>query len=469
MPLQEPRIELGVFDNPQLIRTDTGNAELLVEAFGRCCIRWTKGAGWFWFNGKHWERDALDRVTECAKATMRWLRENGPNENWRDWGASSQSAARIGNMVKLAQSHPAVATRMERFDAQPWLFCVANGVLDLRTMKLLEHDPEFLITKISPVAYRPELGTDGLFQRVLDDTLPDEEVQAYLLRLYGYGLTGSAVEHVLPLLWGGGQNGKTLTQEYVAWIFGNYAVAANEDLLMEQKHNGHPTEIARLFGARLVTCSETGETARLNEKRVKKITGGNTQTGRFMNKDFFDFEQSWLVTMDTNYKPFIRGADDGIWRRVSVIPYVVRIPDDKKDEHLPEKLRTEEEGSKALNLLLIGLEDWQKNGLDPPKAVLAAGNDYRGEMDDAGRFIKECCETAVTLDDSSPSSNIYRAYCVWAEAESITPMSDTLFGRKLNAMGWTNHRHKSGPKRDLTVREGLRLRVTISHPQQASR
>lgn len=478
MPLPPPAVDLAVFDNPQLIRSDTGNAELLVEAFGRCCVRWTKGAGWFWFNGKHWERDSLDRVVECAKITMRWLRDNGPNADWQGWGASSQSSARISSMVKLAQSHPEVATNIDKFDDQPWLVCVQNGVIDLRTVtvnpetglleaELLPHDPAFLITKISPVHFDPELGTAGLFQKVLNDSLPEAEVQEYLLRLYGYGMTGTAVEHTLPLLWGGGQNGKTLTQEYVAWIYGTYAVAANEDLLIEQNNSGHPTEIARLFGARLVYCSETGENAKLNEKRVKKITGGNTQTGRFMNKDFFDFEPSWLVTMDTNYKPKIVGSDDGIWRRVSVIPYLVRIRDEDKDEHLPEKMRTAEEGSKALNLILKGLVQWTEDGLDPPKAVQLASDLYRSEMDDVGRFVKECCETGVPLDRSSPSVNIFEAYGVWSATENLTPMSSTMFGKKLTSLGYTNHRHKSGPMRDVTVRDGLHLLVTVATSPQS--
>src|SRR5699024_3909775 len=111
-----------------------------------------------------------------------------------------------------------------------------------------------------------------------------------------------------------------------------------------------------------------------------------------------------------NHKPIIRGTDDGIWRRLNLIPFTVQIPDHKKDKNLKFKLQTELQG--ILKWAIDGCLLWQREGLQKPQSVIAASQDYRSEMDQIGTFIETCCDVGPGL--SIAGGELYKVYREWA-------------------------------------------------------
>jgi putative DNA primase/helicase len=243
------------------------------------------------------------------------------------WALESESARRINAMLDLARSEPGIPILPDQMDSDPWLFNCVNGTLDLRTGKLREHRREDYITKVCPTRYNANavckawlrfLG--GVFPD--DEGEPDTELITFNQRLLGRCLTGDVSEQILPIFWGSGANGKsTLINAILETMGDDYAMKANADLLMTSRGERHPTELAQLFGMRLVVASETHQGRRINETLVKDLTGGEPIRARRMREDFWEFKPTRKVILLTNHKPRVAGTDEGIWRRLRLLPF----------------------------------------------------------------------------------------------------------------------------------------------------
>jgi putative DNA primase/helicase len=195
-------------------------------------------------------------------------------------------------------------------------------------------------------------------------------------------------------------------------------------------------DIARLRGTRFVTTTEAEQGRRLSEPLIKKITGNDEMTARFLYGEYFNFKPTCKIFMATNHKPVIKGTDYGIWRRIKLIPFTTRIPEEKQDKRLEEKLKTEASG--ILNWLLEGVARWQKEGLVAPEAVLNATDEYRGEMDIIGSFLKECC--VVQEGNSIRMRELYKAYSDWCDDNNEHPVTERAFSSRLKEMGFDKSR-----------------------------
>jgi putative DNA primase/helicase len=222
------------------------------------------------------------------------------------------------------------------------------------------------------------------------------------------------------------------------------------ELLLARRDPGIPNDLARLKGARFVTVAETEEGRRLAEGAVKAMTGGDAVTARFLHAEFFDFKPQFKLWLSTNHKPVIRGTEAGIWDRIRLVPFTVRIPDDEVDPELPAKLRAE--GPGVLNWLLAGLAAWRGRGLDPPAAVLAATEGYRQEMDVLGAFLDEVCLEGAQLKATAKA--LYGAYTRWCERTNEHRETQRWFGMRLAERGFQRHRLSGG-----YAWLGLQLRV----------
>jgi putative DNA primase/helicase len=275
-------------------------------------------------------------------------------------------------------------------DRDPFLLNVENGTLDLRTGKLREYRRGDLITRLAPVRYSSaaEITT---WSRVLSEIFRgDAELIHFWQMLCGICLTGDVSPQILPVLYGSGANGKSTILNVLLEILGpDYAMSAPPGLLTLRKGERHPTELAALFGKRLVVDSETAEGAQFNESLVKQLTGGDKISARRMREDFWTFAPSHKILLCTNHKPEIRETKNAIWRRVKLVPFDVAIPQDKQDPRLPEKLRAEYPG--ILSWCVEGCRDWQENGLHIPKVVEDATQRYRAEQDVLAEFLDSEC------------------------------------------------------------------------------
>jgi putative DNA primase/helicase len=279
------------------------------------------------------------------------------------WALKSEAAPRLNAMVELARSEPGIPVLPEQLDKNPWLFNCPNGTLELDTGRLREHRREDYITKLCPTPYDPR-ATCPTWERLLesvfpsDDGAPDRELITFVQRLLGRCLSGDVSEQILAIFWGVGANGKTTLLNGVLETVGtDYTMKAAPNLLMSSKSERHPTERADLFGMRLVVVSETPEDRHLNEAFVKDLTGRERIRARRMREDFWEFDPTHKVILQTNHRPVIRGTDEGIWRRLRLVPFEVRFwdPDEPRagkdvdprlmqDKRLPDKLRAEYPG-----------------------------------------------------------------------------------------------------------------------------
>ena len=213
--------------------------------------------------------------------------------------------------------------------------------------------------------------------------------------------------------------------DVISEIMGEYAMACQpETVMMRDRSTSARGDIARLRSARLVTTYEPNDGARLDEGIVKQLTGGDKVTARFLYGKDFEFRPEFKILMVTNCKPVIRGTDQGIWRRVKLIPFNLQVSDEKKDKFLLDKLRREYSG--ILNWAVAGAVGWHREGLPPCKAVDEAVREYRSEMDRVQQFIDDCIAAA---DGSAlRASSLYRCYCGWCREQGDRyPMGTTKF------------------------------------------
>jgi putative DNA primase/helicase len=345
-------------------------------------------------------------------------------------------------MIALAESEQPIPIAVETLDAEPWLLNCENGTLDLRTGELREQRREDYLTKLCPVEYPTEPGSDpelwlAFLDRIFDE---NERLIGFLQRLVGMALVGEVLEHILAIFYGVGANGKSVLLETLCGMLGrDYAMNAPPNLLMVAKSDRHPTELADLHGKRLVATVETADSGRLSEALVKELTGGDSIRARRMREDFWQFRPSHTVILATNHKPTIRGTDHGIWRRIRLVPFAVTIPDHEQDKQLAVKLR--DEWPAILRWAVAGCLDWQRNGLQAPDEVTAATSDYRADMDVLGEFLEERC--IIGSEYQAHARDLYRGYKAWSENRGEYVETQTKFGTRLNERGFVKARDTS--------------------------
>jgi putative DNA primase/helicase len=260
----------------------------------------------------------------------------------------------------------------------------------------------------------------------------DQEMIGYLQRAAGYSLTGKTEEHVLFMLFGPGCNGKTTFVETLRHVLGDYAKASDFLTFMQNKSSSGPrNDLAMLCGARLVTAAESEDGRQLAESFVKQVTGGDKVTARFLYGEHFEFVPTFKLWLLTNHKPTIRGTDEGIWRRIRLIPFNARIPDDKIDHKLLEKLKSEDSG--ILLWSMEGLMDYHRRGLDEPACVLNATNEYRHDEDSIGRFIATRC--LLQPSAKVQARRLYEAFRAWASQGGEISVDERKFSRCLADRG----------------------------------
>lgn len=439
--------------------TDLGNAQRLAHMHGediRYVYEWNR---WLVFTGKRWEVDRCGHVERKAKTTVRSIdaeasmtEDEDRRKALRRFANTSEAKNRIRAMMELARSEPEVPVTAEELDADLWLLNCANGTLDLRTGRLRDHRREDLLTKHAPVEYDPNAEAPA-WEAFLERVLPSAELRGFVQRAVGYSLTGDTRERVLFILHGMGRNGKSTILEAIREALGaedGYALKTPAETLMAKPAGGIPNDVARLKGARFVSASETEKDRRLAESLVKEMTGNDTMSARFMRAEWFEFRPTHKVWLATNHKPEIKGNDPGIWDRIRLVPFNVRIPDDEIDRELPEKLKAELPG--ILAWAVRGCLDWQREGLGEPEEVRVATDAYRDEMDTLAAFIGDRC--VVHPNAEVASSALYEAYQNWCEESGERAEKKRNFGTQLTDRGFERDRGTG----NVHIRRGIGLR-----------
>jgi putative DNA primase/helicase len=248
----------------------------------------------------------------------------------------------------------------------------------------------------------------------------------------GWALTGNIEEQTMFILYGSGANGKTTFLNTILHLLGDYALATPTESFMKKNGDQNTNDIARLRGTRFVTTTEAEQGRRLSEPLIKKITGNDQMTARFLYGEYFNFTPTFKIFMATNHKPVIKGTDHGIWRRIKLIPFTTTIPEEKQDKNLEQKLRQEASG--ILNWLLKGTARWRREGLKAPAVILNATDEYRAEMDVIGNFLKERVVQKKEL--TIRIRELYKAYSDWCDDNKEHAVSERFFTMRLKEMGY---------------------------------
>lgn len=419
--------------------TEVGNAELFAWLYGDRVRFDHARQRWLLWNEHRWEEDADGEVYRLAKESTRLRYRAAEHVDSAEdrkrisaFAISSESRQRVESTLALARRERPIADAGTQWDQAPWLLGVNNGVVDLRTGTLRPGLPEDRITMHVPVDYHAE-ATAERWDAFLDEVFRgDQELLSFIQRATGYSMTGVTSEQVLFLCYGNGSNGKSVFLTVLRWLAGGYAMNIPFTVLELAQRAAITNDLASLAGRRLVTSSETNESTRLNEARIKALTGGDPITARFLYQEAFTFLPSAKFWLSVNHLPEVKDDSHGFWRRVRVIPFLREFSDEEADQNLADKLHGELAG--ILAWAIRGALEWQRTRLRPPASVSSATESYRQESDDVSRFIGDCC---VVADDARAApKELYVAYEQWAEREGIPTKqrrTANAFGRRMGA------------------------------------
>ena len=360
------------------------------------------------------ETVTLDEALKWAKATSEKGRQKAILDQVRDFPV------------------PGVKVSKAELDQDPCLLGVANGVLDLRTGTLIENRPDLRITRYARAAYHPDAEAPIFLQFMSQICLGRQDLVDYLQEVFGYALSGLIKEHAFFILLGTGANGKSTLVETFLHLLGDYGIGMPGHAFLKSNSRAIRNDIARLPGVRIATSAEINTDTSVDESMIKCTVAGDVMTARFIGKEYFDFHPQAKFFLSVNTLPKITGADNGIYRRLKVIPFDGNFKD-SMDKDLPEKLKAEIDG--ILTWAVAGFRRWYERGeLVEPQCVVDACAAYRAEMDTVQSFLDECC----ILDPKASTSLgvLYEAYLQWGKGLLAEPAKKHLFSALMGQKGF---------------------------------
>lgn len=444
--------EMNPFSSPRYMQGDQGNGFLFADFYDHC-LRYVKGRGcWFAYRDGAWEEDAgalvaMEKAMQLARL-LNLLAEEIPEPNMRS-AAQKRALSLLSVRARENMLHNArslCAMPMEAFDTDPLLFNCLNGTLDLRTFRFYEHRAADLITHKAGVSYDPSAVSARWEQFITEVMAAPEERQLhmdgqpdpaqdkarYLQKVLGYALTGSTREECFFILYGKTtRNGKGTLVETMLRLLGTYGRTALPETLAERSTSaGSPNEdVARLRGSRFVSMSEPPRAMRFAEAVIKRMTGSDTLSARFLHQNSFEFLPQFKIFINANYLPAVFDATLFHSGRVRVIPFERHFLPHQQDKSLKETLSSPENLSGILNWCLEGLRLYRAEGLCEPEDVAQATAGYRADSDVVGRFMEECL-----VEDANAKTRlmaVYQRYRSWCAENGLTSESSIAFRRMM--------------------------------------
>ena len=417
---------------------DTGNALRFRDA-NAGLIHYNHVDGcWIYWDGVRWASDEIgeikrraDKMLADMAKDLKEMQDDPAYNAYKKHLSRSRSHRGKEGFIAEARHLEGVPVLPSEMDRAGNAFNVRNCLISLKTGRTAEHDKKYMISKLAPVTYDENAKCPRWDRFIEEITCGDKSLQLYLQRMIGYCMTAYTKEQCMFFLYGNGSNGKSVFVDTIAYMLGEYAASCQpETVMMRDRNNTARGDLARLKGARMVVTSEPNDGCRLDEGIVKQMTGGteNKLTARFLYGREFEFSPEFKIVMSTNYKPVIKGTDNGIWRRVRLIPFTAEFTKENRDPQLTEKLRRELPG--ILNWAIAGAVGWCKEGLPPCAIIDEAGQEYRSEMDRVQQFLDDC--TTRSESSSTQASTLYKCYKAWcSEQGDRFPVGSTKFFMEL--------------------------------------
>jgi P4 family phage/plasmid primase-like protien len=386
---------------------------------------------WLRWDGTRWAPESTLLAFDLARATCRNAAADYGNGKPP---AKVLKAATVAAVQTLARADRRQAATLEQFDSNPWLITAANETIDLHSGVGKPPDPNDYISRKLGCTVAPPDSPHPKWTAFLKRVTADQaELVSFLQRYLGYCLTGITSEHRFVFAHGAGANGKSTLLNVVGRIFGDYATVADVGTFLAHNQERHPTDVAKLQGARLVVAQETERGRRWDEVKIKTMTGGDKMTARFMRQDFFDFTPVFKLFITGNNKPSLDNVDEAMRRRLMIVPFTVQIPPEERDPQLPEKLM--KEAPAILRWCIDGCLQWQRSGLNPPAIVTEATEAYFSDQDTIGQWLEEC-----TADGGpyafTKSGTLYASWKQWCDQHGCTPGTAKSFSQILSDRGY---------------------------------
>jgi putative DNA primase/helicase len=424
--------------------SDFALADEFAARYGKIFRHVTNRNDWYFYDGKVWSPDEkLNRYTFARELCAQMAREC-PEDAVKK---ALTHAGTVADVVKVVGYDGGMKALINDFDRDPMLLNTQDGVVDLRNGSIRPHRYEDYVSQITSCGVGDGCPTWIEFLKRI--TCGDDELRAYLRRVFGYALTGSTKEHALFFLYGSGANGKSVLIGVLAGILNSYHRTAAMQTFIVSTSEQHPTDLAGLVGSRAVTASETERGRTWDENKIKTITGGDEVSARFMRGDFFEFVPQFKIIVAGNNKPKLKSTDEAIRRRFNLIPFLATIPPEERDLDLPEKLRAEYPG--ILKWAIDGCLEWQRKGLGPPRVVRAATEEYIKSQNAVNNWIDERCDTGYGL--SAMSSALYGDFKEWSHQVGEESLKQADFNKALEELGLKLRKTKS-----FNSWDGLKLR-----------
>lgn len=407
VPVKSRAAALLAWDEERYSLTDLGGARYLrdyIESIGSG-VRFSEEAGFFLLDGGVWRKDERQGVRTHAQAVADLVRNlareaAGAASGGEDEGVSAREKKRAARLTRYAahvqtsrgidallrelQAVQGVPASIEDFDKHPDLLAVRNGVIDLRTGELRPHDPALLLTRRVDLDYDPAAKAPR-WEQFLGEVFPKfPDLPGYIQRLVGYGITGHTTEQCFAVLWGTGANGKSVFTDTLTEVFRELTVTTPFSTF-EDRAGGIPNDIAALKGGRLVMAAEGEQGKPMSEAILKRVTGRDLISARFMRKEFFEFRPTFLLMLATNFKPNFKGQDEGLWRRVKLIPWERYFKPEERDHRLGDALLAEAPG--ILAWAVRGAIAWRRGGLQDPPVIRDSTREYRETSDALYGFL----------------------------------------------------------------------------------
>jgi P4 family phage/plasmid primase-like protien len=452
-PSQSTISEAGVLtlteDDLAHMQTELANSDKFVEQFGdEIKFNYTSGR-WHLWDGKKWAEDEKDAVMHLIRNTIDRLNEELPNingeKNKKSYMAFVKTSSTLKHMravLSLASSRKNIAIINQDFDRDPYIINLKNGIFNLKTDKFTEHNPDALLSKMINVDYDPEAQCPR-FEKALDLMFDSNvELQKFVQRAVGLSLCGAHLEEVLFFCYGTGKNGKSVFFTVLQRVFGDYFKKAPTEMLMQRFGDNIPNDIAQLPGRRLAVTAEMPEGRAFNENKLKDLTGGDSMTARFLNKEFFEFKPTHTLWVYGNHKPNIKGTDEGIWRRINMVPFTKAIPEKERISQHELMEGFEKEVSGILNWVINGWRGYLKERLSPPGIVKLATEEYQTEQDRIGDFINDCIEINGIAREKT--KKVWNVYVEWCNSMSEKPLGRNKFLQEMQRKEGIEKENKNG-------------------------
>jgi putative DNA primase/helicase len=329
-------------------------------------------------------------------------------------------------MITLAQ--PLMEIPIEDIDKDPYAFNCRNGTIDLRTRELRPHNPKEHITFLADVVYDEESKCPvwlSHLQKIFDGD--KGSIEAFQ-RICGYSLTEVNPEQVMFIAWGNGKNGKSTTFGILQALLGDYAAATKAESFMKSGGNNDArNDLARLYRKRMVVTTEPQSGSKLNESLVKAATGGDTITARFLYQEFFQFAPAFKIFVNTNHRPTVTESDEGLWRRLVMLPFNHVFSESERDRHIDDKLKEEKSG--ILNWMLDGYKKYMDEdfgGFRLSRPMVDAASEYRNFEDTLMLFIEDRC--IMDQGQSVLKRDLYAEFVDWCRSSGEDPANNKRFG-----------------------------------------